>query len=111
MDNDGTELGDGKGAPTYSGLPKATQFPQPFAPDSPKRGCSDSQNSSSESRRASGDWPTRDCGTLKALYCHQRTVYGHGVGLNSQLSLTLENRGRSFDETYYLVLEKSQKSS
>jgi len=52
-DNEGTKLDEGKGTLRYSGLPEVTQFPQPFAPDSPNRGCSDSQNSSSEFRSTS----------------------------------------------------------
>lgn len=54
-DNGGAKLGDGRVALTYSGLPDATQFPQPLASDSPDRGFSDSQNSSSESKSASAD--------------------------------------------------------
>ena len=67
-DSEGIKSDDRKGVLAYSGFPKETQLPQPFAPHSPNRGCSDSQNSSSESRSASVDWPTRDCGTWKALY-------------------------------------------
>ena len=68
-DDEGTRpVDDDEGVLTYSGLPEATQFPQPLAPDSPNRGCSDSQNSSSELRRDSGGWLIRGCGTLKALY-------------------------------------------
>ena len=99
----GTKLDDGKGAPTYIGLPEAAQLPHPFAPDSPNRGCSDSQNCSSDSRRVSSDWLTRGRGTLKALYCHERKVVGHGGGLNSQFGLALKKRGRSFDESCHLV--------
>lgn len=67
-DNEGTELDEGKGVLACSGLQEATQFPQPPAPGSPNRGCSESQKSSSELRSASGGWPMRDCGTLKALH-------------------------------------------
>lgn len=99
MDNRGTKLEDGRGVLAYSGLPEATQLPQPCASDSPNRGPSDSQNSSSESRSASGDWVTRDCGTLKALCCRERGVIGGRGRLSSQFSLTLEKRGRPFGES------------
>ena len=73
-DNGGTKLDEDRGPPTYSGLAEATQSPQPFAPDSPNLGCSDSQKSSSELRSASDGWPMRDCGTLNALYRCERTI-------------------------------------
>lgn len=78
-DTEGTKLDDGKGLLAFSEFP-ASQFPQPFASASPNRECSDSQNSSSESRSASGDWPRRDCGTLKALYHRERTITGGRAG-------------------------------
>ena len=108
-DDEGTKPDDGKDAFTYSGLPETTQSPQPFAPNSPNRGCSDSQNSSSELRRASSDWPMRDFGSLKALYRNERTINGCGGGLNSQFGLTLEDGGRPFDEPYLPVSTKPTK--
>ena len=108
-DDEGPRPDEDKGVPTYSGLPEATQFPQPFAPDSPNRGCSDSQKSSSELRRASGGWPIRDWGTLNVLYHHERTVNGCGGKNSSQFSLALKKGGRSFDESYLPALTKSPK--
>lgn len=73
-DNEETKIDEDKGALAYSGLSEVTQSPQPFVPDSPNRGCSDSQNPSSELRSISDGWPMRDRGTLKALYRGERTI-------------------------------------
>ena len=88
-DNEGARPGDGKGTLSHIGLSEATQFPQPFAPDSPNRGCSDSQNSSSELRRSSDDWPIRDCGVLKALHHRERIMMSDEgrIDLTTQLDI------------------------
>lgn len=109
-DNEGSRLvEEGGGALAYSGFPELTQLPQPFAPDSPNRGSSDSQKSSSELRSASDGWPMRDCGALKALSHCQRTITCGWGAFNLQFSLTLEKCRRPFGESYLPMSTRPQK--